>query len=75
MPTGMQIGGRQQQGAAAWAAACVAACWQARDARGRWRPQRDLQAQLLATGSTPAVAEATALAARRVGEHLAGLWA
>lgn len=48
----------------------IAHCAQARDGRGRWRQQAALQ-QALQAGTTPAIAQATADAATRLGEHIA----
>lgn len=51
---------------------CISDCAKAPDYRGRWRQGRKLAEHLLATGSTPTIAEATARAAVAVGAVIAG---
>lgn len=53
--------------------ACIAQCAQAKDWRGRWRHVNRLSADLALDGASPAIAQATAEAAGRLGAWL-GQW-
>lgn len=50
---------------------CVRECASARDERGRWRQERRLADELLATGSTKSISTLTAKAAAEVGRAIA----
>lgn len=50
---------------------CIDRCAAAKDGRGRWRAHADCVKQLADVGCAAAIAQATAGAARRIGEWLA----
>lgn len=49
---------------------CVVVCAAAKDGRGRWRAEDACADALQAAGTSPAIADACAAAARRIGAWL-----